>query len=219
MIEHDIDIAADTFDTGENLLAAFNDEEVYDIVLLDIEMNGLNGIDTAREIRNNVSKTTITVFISNHAKYMYDSFAVHPYHFITKPYSYETIENLLKDIVSDISDRKSLYTIVSDNDTEYTINLRNVLYFKSISSKKKILEIHLSNQIIETRGTIAYWEDLLADKGFIMCHRGFLLNLIHVRFFEKSTIMLDNNEEIPVSRALRKNIIDKYLNHIFESSI
>ena len=215
----DIDFTTDVFYNGKSLLNNFQKPNDYQVIFLDIEMPSCNGIELAKTIRNTIDRNVVTVFVSNYPQYMHDSFAVHPYHFITKPFTEEQIFELLDDIVSDINESHTMYAIIDTNNHEETINIRDILFFESINSKKELLKIHLSDRTIITKGIIATWEKRLSEHNFIVCHRGYLVNLIHIHFFELDKIILDNNEEIPVSRALRKQMRDIYLNRVFISKL
>lgn len=218
-IYHDIDITTNVFDNGKSLLDNFQKPNDYQVIFLDIEMPSFNGIELAKTIRNTIDRNVITVFVSSYPKYMHDSFAVHPYHFITKPFTEEQIFELLDDIVSDINESHTMYAVIDTNNHEETINIRDIIFFESINSKRELLKIHLSGRTILTSGTISTWQKRLSEHNFIICHRGYLVNLIHIHFFESDKIILDNNEEIPVSRAMRKQLRDIYLNRVFISKL
>lgn len=216
-IEQDIDLYIETFQNGQALIERYRNPKDFDILFLDIEMPMENGIQIAKTIRSKIDRHVIIVFVSNYPKYMRDSFAVHPYHFITKPFTQKQIFELLNEIICDINSRHTLYTIVDADEHEETLNLRDILFFESIDSKKQLLCLHLHDRTIFTKGIIATWEKVLADYNFVVCHRGFLINLIHIHYFESNKIVLDNNETVPVSRALRKHLRDIYLNKVFVS--
>ena len=75
----DTNLSVDCYTSGEALLKAYTQSRQYHIILLDIEMTGLNGIETARKIRNEIDRNVIIVFISSYPEYMQESFSVHPY--------------------------------------------------------------------------------------------------------------------------------------------
>lgn len=76
-----IDCEIDTYGTGEDLLKA---DSVYDIIFLDIQMDGMNGIDTARALRQKADNTVL-IFITGVKEYVFDAFDVAAFHYLIKP--------------------------------------------------------------------------------------------------------------------------------------
>lgn len=218
-IEQDVDLYVEVFHDGVSLLKKYQKPNDFHILFMDIEMPMQNGIQTAATIRSTIDRNVITVFVSSYPKYMHDSFLAHPYHFLTKPFTREQIFELLKEILSDINESHTLYTIVDTNGHEETLNLRDIVFFESLNSKKELLCIHMLDRKIITKGIITSWENELSDYNFVICHRGYLVNLIHIHYFEKDRVILDNMEEVPVSRTLRKKLRDMYMNRVYISKL
>ena len=82
-LQFDIDIHVDKYQNGSALLSAYDSSQSspYQVLMLDIEMPGENGISIAEKIKHTKDFDVLIVFISNYPEYMLDSFSVHPYHF------------------------------------------------------------------------------------------------------------------------------------------
>ncbi len=210
----DIDFQITHFQNGKELIDAYSAPGTFHILFLDVEMPKLDGIKTAELIRKLQDRRVIIIFVSNYPEYMQDSFFVHPYHYLQKPVSQEKIIDLMQQIITDIEDEKILRTLIQTDQSEETINLKDVLYIETIDAKHEILSFHFDNRSICTKGTLRKWEKELADYNFFLCYRSFLVNLIHIHFFDNRELVLDNGERIPISRKNEKILRDLYLNRV-----
>ncbi len=93
-VANNTDFQVDIFQNGKDLLERFQKPGDYHVVLLDIEMPVLNGIQVADVIKNMRDRNVLIIFISNYPKYMQDSFSVHPYHFLQKPITSQRVYQL-----------------------------------------------------------------------------------------------------------------------------
>lgn len=213
-IANDVNFHIDIFQSAKDLFSVYKKANDYHVVFLDIEMPVVNGIRTAEIIRTTIDKHVIMVFISNYPQYMQDSFKVHPFHYITKPVSPEKINGLMDEIIQEIQDSNLFYTLISSDEREITINIKDILYIEVTDGKKGILCFHLQDDVLYSKGTIAIWYEKLKDYNFYQCFRGILINLLHVHYFEKHTVILDNGESLPVNRSSEKELRDTYFNKI-----
>lgn len=209
-----IDLKTDTFLSGTELIKAYTEKNKYQVLLLDVEMPEISGIKTADIIRRTKDKDVIIVFISNFPEYVQESFSVHPYHFLQKPVTEADINKLFDEILEEIEDRHILYTIIGSDDTNYTINVRDILYIESTDAKNKILTFNFADHQIIGRDTLLKWESLLAEHNFMLCYKGILVNLAHIHYFTKNTIVLSNGKTIPVSRTYEKKLRQLFSNKI-----
>lgn len=211
---NNIDFQMASFCNGKALLDTYTKPGTFHVLFLDVEMPGLNGIQTAEIIRGMRDRRVMIVFVSNYPEYMQESFSVHPYYYMQKPVSQEKIIRLMNNIVQDIEDEKILRTLIQDDHSEETINLKDVLYIETVDAKHEQLVFHFDSRSIRTKGILAKWEKELAEHNFILCHRGFLVNLIHIHFFDNKELVLSNGTRIPMSRKNEKKLRDLYLNRV-----
>lgn len=210
----DANLSVDCYSSGEALLENYTQPRQYHIVLLDIEMSGLNGIETARKIRNEIDRNAIIVFISSYPEYMQESFSVHPYYFLQKPATQENMDQLLDEITDELSNSAQMYTLIDTNDIQHIIYLKDILYIHTCNAQKELLSFHLADMELHTKGQLAEWEAKLQDYHYISCYRGYLVNLAHIHYVKKDQLILDNKESLPLSRAKRKLINQLFLNQI-----
>lgn len=212
---NDIELSVDLYTSGKELLEHYKKAEDYQIILLDVEMPEASGIETAQTIRS-IDRHAIIVFISNYPQYMQDSFRVQPFYYITKPFEPKDIYHLMDNIIKEIESSRIIYSLISTEQGDMTINVRNVLYIEASDSRNSILSFHFSDHVLTTKGTIAHWQEQLIKYNFYQCCRGILLNLRHIHYFHKGRIILDNGEDVPVSRKKEKELKTLFLNTTIE---
>lgn len=213
MISNDIDISYNTYSSGETLLNCFTRSDGCDILFLDVEMPEMNGLTLAEKIRA-IRRDVFIIFVSNYPEYMQDSFRVHPFYYLVKPLSAEAFKHVMNDIIATTEREYKLVTLLRTDKTEETINIKNVLYIDVKDGKKGILCFHFFHHQLLTKGKLSEWSSRLSDFDFFPCHRGILINLAYIHYFETHTAIMDNGEKVPLSRGSEKKIKNLYTNHI-----
>lgn len=212
--ERDIDLTLSPFTSSKSLLANFRHANDYQIVFLDIEMPELNGIELASIIRSSIDRHVFIVFVSSYPEYMHDSFKVHPYNYLQKPVSKETLFEVLDEIRLDLEDNNCYFTIDDINNISTALNFNDVLYIKTINSKKGLLEFCLTDKKFTAKGTLKEWTKKLTRFSFQKCHSSFLVNIAHIHFFSDSELTMDNLDKLPLSRRRRKELEAAYKQHL-----
>ena len=118
------------FENGESLLRYISDskENFYQIYLLDIEMPGINGLETAKQIRE-IDKRAIIIFVTAYSDYVFSSFEVQPFRFINKPVDREKLENVIHAAVNYIYTSKR-YIFISVDKAKIQLCCEDIMYFE-----------------------------------------------------------------------------------------
>lgn len=212
--EHDLDLSIDTYTDGRALLNVYKSTGAYNIIFMDIEMPERNGIDIVSDIRS-FDRDIITVFVSNYPEYMYDSFSVHPYQFIQKPVTYDSLEKAMNDILSDMTTREDSYITVTDGTGDtITINTNDIYFLEATDSRNRELTIHLNDLDIHIRGTLSQMEKTLPDDMFVRSSRTVLINLSHILLIRNNTVVFDNRLTVGVSIRKVGALTDLYTRRI-----
>ena len=201
----------ETFSEGEAFLSAVKTsaEKEPDVLLIDIDMPGLSGMEVAAALTEEKARTLI-VFVTAHDELVYDSFKYHPFAFVRKKYLEEELRNVLKDCQKEIDSRNKRFVF---QNASQTINLaqNEILYFEG---QANYLAIHTIGNEYRMRSTMAGIEEELKNSDFLRIHKGFLVNLEHVKILKSENLELDNGELLPIgksySEAAKKSIL-KYM--------
>lgn len=198
------------YESGDALLADI--EEGYievELLFLDIIMNGTNGMDIARKLRDIHFKAPI-VFLTAHANYAVESYEVRAAGYLLKPYDVNKLTELLNEILQ----RSVQKRIAVKVKRQYRyIEIEDIMY---IESNKHVLTIHLkNNKVIQTTEKLGELEKIINLKRFIRCHQSYLVNMDYIKD-AKNDFILTNDERIPIRVRGRKEIIETY--HKYYSS-
>lgn len=206
----------DPFSSGERFLEKHTTSDDYQILFLDVEMPEKNGLEIAGQLRSRKEKDLKIVFVSNYPKYMQDSFRVHPFYYLQKPLNDQIIFDVMTQIIEEIQDQHTMFTMIQVDDREIAINTKDIQYIIAPDSKNQKVCFHLLDEEFSTKGKISDWAKKLEKYGFMLCQRNLLVNLSYIHYFSDTHIVLQSGEQLSISRRNRKRIQELYLNHVVE---
>ena len=201
--EYDID----TFSDGENLYRAFLSSP-YDLVFLDIEMPGIDGITLAKRLRAD-SENVIIVFLTSHIEYALEGYEVNALRYLTKPVDTTKLREVLRYI--DDRKKKSSQIMIKEDGEEIIIDLNDILYMEAMDKNVRIVT---SVKEYITRYNIGDYEEELKNNGFFRIHRGYLISLSRVRKIANNAVILDNDVSLPVSRSNMRALKDAFYAYV-----
>lgn len=193
------------FSSGEELLEHMP-SDIF-IVFLDIQMNGINGIDTAKILRKNGYNLHI-IFITSRIEYALEGYEVHAYGFLRKPITYSSVFRHLKELTRRKSAQHSpILHLKNGADTDF-LNCNSIIYAEVF---------HHSTYFILTDGSrkeytipLGEIESSTKEYGFFRCHKSYLVNMKHIVRFSLTSITMKNGDEIPVSKYRRKTFVSEF---------
>ena len=209
-IQEDLDLIE--FESGEEFLAAAK-KRPFTVVFLDIYMNGANGIEIARELRMSDSDCFL-IFTTTSTDHALEGFRVRALHYLVKPYNEKEISTLLDEILSRIPD-SGKYIDVKVNGSNIQIPFKNIIYAEHFSH---MIHIHTTGgkEMLTRQSFEAFTASLKMDSRFYSCNRGIVINLEHAVDFDGSMFLMDDDNNIPVSRKLLKNARQTFMEFLFQ---
>lgn len=210
--QHHVDITLYPFTNGDDLINAHK-THCMDLILLDIIMPLLNGIDTARELRQD-HQTVPIIFLTSSREYAVDSYEVKAFNYLMKPLEPKHFFQVMDEFLETTA--KARETFTAQTDTGFCkITLEDVDYLEA--QNKRVL-VSLSNDIsIEIREIFSKCEEIFSlDKGFFKCHRSYIVNLSHIEQFTKTQIITKNGTNIPISRNNYAAFKEAYFSYMFQ---
>lgn len=181
------------FKSGEDLLKNYPNH--LDILFLDIQMEVLTGMDTARKLRE-FDKSVEILFTTSVSEYVYEGYEVRAYRYLLKPLKYEVIEKHLNECISNILDKAKNYLIINNKNNLTKIMLEDVLYMET---EGREIIIHKENESYRFKMSMRKLEKLLQGKKFFRCHNSFIVNLDKIESIDKNIVYI-NKVQIPVSK-------------------
>ena len=208
-VKYESDCNVKDYETGEELLA---EGKKFEVVFLDIQMEGMNGIDTARALREK-QEDMVVIFITGVKEYVFEAFDVSAFHYLLKPVEekkFSGVFELAKKEVEKRTTQGQKNIFIKTRNRSFTINHENILY---IEKRGKKVEIHTSNEIIETYASMNDLEKQLGG-NFYRCHRGYLVNMAHIAEYENDSISLSNGENIFMAKERYNEFVKEYMRYL-----
>ena len=199
-----------TFLSGEELL---NYNGQIDILFLDIQMKGMDGIETARKLRADKFRGFL-VFITVLKEMVFQSFEVQAYDYLVKSVDKKQFEKTMERIYTSIQNASEDSLLVQKG-YEGRIILKDEIVFCEIMNRKVYLNL-VSGEVVDYYERIENLEIKLGDH-FFRCHRSYLINLKHLKGYKNGTAYMDNDKEVPVSRLRSKEfsgVVLQYMKNI-----
>lgn len=196
------------FEEGEELLQDIQRYGHMDILLLDIEMEGKNGLDIARSIRE-TDYQTVLIFISAYDQYCKKLIEVQPFAFLDKPVTEYALEKVLKKVLR-VRFAGNDRFLFSYQKHRYSIPLNAIMYFESMGRK---ICIHCTEATYDFNGKLNDVERELTGKRtkFVRAQVSYYVNPHYVREWHYDRIIMDDGTDIPISRRYRKTMRQYYM--------
>lgn len=206
-VEYDLKI----YISGEDLLE--NYPKNIDIFILDIQMEKINGMNVARKIREIDKNKPEIIFTTSLIEYIQEGYEVRAYRYLLKPIIYDDLKKHILSCINEVINKRDKFIIVENKSESYKINIEDIMY---IEIQRKDMSIHTENKIYETKMTMDKIEKELSNHNFYRCHKSFLVNIDYVDNVKQYVAILENKEEVLVSRHRFKDFKSKFLNSLGE---
>ena len=201
---HDCDIHA--FTSAETFLFEYEDDKAYDILLLDVEMKSMTGIELAKRIRKDNNRAEI-VFITSHFEFIGEGYEVDALHYLIKPISTDKLAQVLTKATEKLSVEPPSVIITCEGETIklYEADIRY------IESFLHYIVIHTKENEYKIKESISVFENRLSD-DFYRIHRSYLVSLKHITRISRTSVNIGHTE-LPLSRGKYDDIIRSFIEH------
>ena len=183
------------FGSGTELLQALLQEDC-DVLLLDIDMPEMNGMEVAKRL-GELKHKPLLIFVTSHDELVYDSFRYHPFGFVRKSFFEAEIAKMLKDCEAELESTTRHFTFRM-NGRDVRVLLNEILYFEADGNYLRLVTGEEEHRI---RSTITAVENSLATYGFIRIHKGFLVNWTFIRMMGPDEVQLENGCRLPLGKT------------------
>lgn len=201
----------EVFVNGENFLNKFSvGRERYDLILFDILMDGMDGIELAKKVRETDEKTSI-IFITSSPDYALRGYDVKALHYLMKPIDSITLEKL---IASDYTNRiKNDYFVFESGAGNYRAAINDIICFETVGRQVAVI---LRDGMFYYAGKLAELLHLMPKDRVIRCHHSFAVNISNIRELNRYSAVAINGYEIPISRTFSKEVRKAFMKQLWE---
>ncbi len=222
---HSIDMKIDKYRSGEELFREYK-EGKYDFLFLDVQMDGISGIDLAKKIRISGDNDVIIIYLSNHTEYMARAFDVRPFHYLEKQYlnpekraGFEKkFESVLMEAFKEFDEDKSSIFIKSPSGKKVVYRIKDIAMIKAVEREDGKLKISYRNEELDGEGRLKSLMKDLSEFNFIFVNRWCIVNLTHIVDFDNHVITIDNGEEIHIGRSYLPDVQHRFSSNILSFS-
>lgn len=183
------------FESAEEFLLNKIEFKNVDIFILDINMNGMSGMDLARLIREKDDISEI-IFVTSLLDYIQEGYTVRAYRYLLKPINYEELKNHLLSCINDINKKKDNFMMIENKGIVHKVPINEIMY---IEVAKKELTIYAKENSYKTKSSMDKVEKELEKFDFYRCHKSYLVNMKYIETIDKNEIIINGNK-IPVSK-------------------
>ena len=181
-------------------------KDKYDLVILDIEMKDLNGLQTAEFLRQ-IDKNVILIFMTSFDKFVYQGYEVKAFRYILKNQPKSIYLKQLSDTVQGYY-RNKKYIKVIDDGIEKELLTVDILYIEVYSHQ---IVIHTLNKHYYQKGKLGDYEKMLEGCLFVRSDKSVLINITNIDYIKKNQVFLKNGKSLYVSRNHLENITKAFL--------
>ena len=190
------DLEIESFSDGIDITALIdNNLFFFDLILLDIRMPCVGGLDVAKTIRSNSLATDI-IFITAYDEYVYEGYVYKAFAYLKKPVSPRKLTKELERYLFERENSSSSYLIINFNGNRQKLNIQHIDYIESFKRKVSIV---MGNRVVEYYAKLDDIEQHCTNK-MIRTHQSFLVNLRKITQLTKTEATLENGKTIPISK-------------------
>ena len=203
-------VKVEEFTSGEAFLSS--DTSAYSLVFMDIFMDGINGMETAKELISRNSRVQI-VFESTSTEFAAEAFDIEALHYIVKPVGKEKLFNILDRFFDSVY---SLRTVnVKVGRLEESVYISDILYAEADGKRAKL---HTKKGVMDVSTSVAELVDILPANEFCRPIRWALVSMREIVALPTDVLKLSDKTEIPISRLKRKEIQETFANYSWRST-
>ena len=192
------------FDCGEDILKAVSEGRLFDIVILEVKLPGIDGICVGKHLFN-TSPDTVLIFVTNHPEYAINAFDCNAFNYILKSDSLDKFTDVLSKAKEHLLKVNRSYFIKTLGG-EVRVLMSEIKY---IEYSQKRLTFHTVDGCYTERGQIGELANRFESFGFIYIHQGYIVNAKWVRTIKRNTVLLTDGTEVMMSLKKRKEILEK----------
>lgn len=201
------------YSNGENFLDVFR-KDLFHIIFLDIYLDGIDGMTIAHKIRE-LDTNCLLVFITCSDAFAVNSFKVRAFHYLLKPYSKESLEEVLTLSVQALADIARFINIKSGRSI-IRVLLCDILY---ADTDRHYVCLHTKNEVIRSRMPFQELSALLLhDFHFLICYRNIIINMNMVETISRNNFILKNGEIIPIQKDKVTQVREAFTDYLFHKT-
>lgn len=195
------------YTNGRELL---NSGECFDIIFLDIEMPGIDGMSVAERLRSRNVESRI-IFLTSHIECIHDAFKVKAFRFLNKPIDLSAFNEAIRGAESEILNTEKV--VINQRGKIYEVNLKDIVYLEAFGDGTYIYDRF--NNVYESTFQLKEWDARLWGKDFFKIHKSYIVALMYVKKVENNNLFLSSMDTVlTISRRNITGFKEAYLKFV-----
>lgn len=201
--ENNIDFEQSIFNNSSDMLSS---DIKFDIAILDVEMDNINGIKLGEELRKR-NPHIILIYVTAHRKYLDDALNLNAVRFFEKPLDSQRFYRGLRDAIKRI-DNTSISFYLKDKKITERISAQDIIFVEIEKRKTKVVT---RDKEYHSDHNMSFWRDNLTSTIFISPHKSYIINFNYVTAYERNRILLDDKYEVNIARNRQADFYQKFM--------
>lgn len=206
--QQNIDFQFLTFESAEAFLFHFEEDKVFDLLILDIEMGEMNGMELARHLRMHNHDIRL-LFVTGYTEYIGQGYEVSAMDYVLKPVDKNKFFQVL-DRFKKMSPEKNTYVFVETVEGMSRLSLNDILYIEANKHQTILVTVE---GVIETKESFSHFETAVLTNQFVKTHRSYVVNLAHVKRVGKQDVIMDDESTVPIARRKIKDVNQAFIDY------
>ena len=198
--DRDTAVTTVPFPSAESFLFAYSEDKDFVILLLDLEMGAINGVELAKTVRKENDAVQM-VFITGFPDFIAEGYEVSALHYLMKPVDRDKLFSVLDRAAANLEKAERRLRVTFERRTDY-VPFSKILY---LEAQKQYVRIVTDGEEYRMKASLAETAAQL-DEYFFPCQRSFAVNLRHVARILPDRVVLKNGAEVPISRGMAEKI-------------
>ncbi len=206
-VEQGRQVTVEEFVSGEAFWFRYEETGDFDLLFIDIQMPGMNGMELARKVRSR-SRDIVIVFTTGISDYLEEGYEVEALHYLIKPLSREKVEKCLEKALQ--RRKREAFVTLHTGEAVLKISQESINYVEA-RGRKCCIGRAGEQGALEVKEGFSEMEKLLPEGEFVKCHRSFLCRLGNIHHIAREDIFFDDGSSIPVSRRLWQQVNQRFI--------
>lgn len=202
-----LDILIHLAASGEELLTACGKTQ-YDLIFLDIEMCGIDGIETAKRLQEKNTKAKI-IFLTSHTELAMDGYEVQAFRFLGKPVEHKKLYAALEAFAKSATQEARI--AITEEGVQHYLSCADICYVESQNVYLRIVMIETEHRI---RKKIKEMAKELPQEMFAVIHRSYLVNMKYIKSFQGNQVVLADGTILPVSKGSKEQFMEQMMRYM-----
>lgn len=196
--KENISVDMNVFPSAESFLFQYAENKDFDILLLDIEMKAMNGVELAKRIREENDSVQI-IFITGFPDFMADGYEVSALHYLMKPVSFDKLSTVLNRAANKLNKTEKSVLFAVDDET-VRVSVSEIISVEAFAHSCVLMTMHTRYELKKGISAIEKMLCETAGEEFVRCHRSYIVGVKYIKSISKTDITLDGGTKIPLSR-------------------